>query len=128
MSAPEHPREGAGEAATTKYSLGPETLQVGPVTLRRLHALRPVCSGVTVGTLGGWVESEANLADEGSCWVSGEAQVCGKALVSGEAQVCGEARVSGEARVCGEARLNAPWVWTEVAPGVSVLLPLREDR
>ena len=61
------------------------------------------------GELGGYIEREVNLSQEGNAWVygnaqvSGNAQVFGNALVSGNAQVFGDARVSGDARVYGTA-------------------------
>lgn len=46
------------------------------------------------GELGGWLEKESNLAQDGKAWVFGEARVSGKAWVFGEAQVFGEAWVT----------------------------------
>ena len=57
------------------------------------------------GELGGFIEKEENLSQEGDAWVSGNAQVYGNARVSGNAQVYGNARVSGNARVYGYARV-----------------------
>jgi hypothetical protein len=48
------------------------------------------------GELGGWIESEANLSQDGN------AKVFGNVRVSGNACVFGDARVSGNARVCGD--------------------------
>lgn len=81
-----------------KYELTDETNGSG---LRRIRALRdiPRC-GVKEGDLGGWVESEGNLTQEGDCWVSDDAQVFGNARVCDAAQVCGDARVF-DAAVCG---------------------------
>lgn len=55
------------------------------------------------GELGGYMEKEENLDNDGNAWVSGDAQVCGNALVSGNAWVSGDARVSGNAQVSGNA-------------------------
>ena len=43
----------------------------------------------TVGTgeLGGYIEKEENLSENGNAWVSGDAWVSGNALVSGNARV-----------------------------------------
>ena len=86
-----------------KYELTDETSGSG---LRRIRALRdiPRC-GVKEGDLGGWVESEGNLTQEGDCWVSDDAQVFGIAMVFDNAQVCGDARVFGIAMVGGNARV-----------------------
>ena len=103
-----------------KYEFTGETKVWLGITLHRIRAL--VAFGdVDVGDLGGWIEKEENLAQEGEAWVSGEAlvcdeaRVCGEAKVSGEARVygkanvCGKAWVSGEALVCDEARVEKPW-------------------
>jgi len=58
---------------------------------------------VRKGELGGFIEKEKNLSQEGKCWVYGDACVCGDACVSGDAWVCGDAWVSGDARVYGDA-------------------------
>ena len=81
-----------------KYELTDETNGSG---LRRICALRdiPRC-GVKEGDLGGWVESEGNLTQEGDCWVFDDALIYGDARVSDDAQVFGNARVF-DAAVCG---------------------------
>ena len=87
-----------------KYELTSETKTWFGRTLFRIRAVAGF--GVVVeGELGGFIESEKNLSQDGQAWVCGEAQVCGEARVYGEAQVYGEARVYGQARVCGEAQV-----------------------
>ena len=56
-----------------------------------------------IGDLGGYVESERNLSQEGDAWVSGNAKVFGNAKVYGNAKVSGNAWVSGDAWVSGNA-------------------------
>ena len=51
--------------------------------------------------VGGWIESEFNLAQEGACWVSDDAEVYGNAKVGGNANICGNAKVCGGEEVCG---------------------------
>jgi hypothetical protein len=59
------------------------------------------------GELGGYIEREVNLSQEGNAWVygnaqvSGNAQVFGNALVSGNAQVSGNACLKSDADHCG---------------------------
>ena len=55
--------------------------------------------------VGGWIESESNLSQEGDCWVYDDAVVYGKAKVSGNAQVCENAKVYGKADVSGNAEV-----------------------
>ena len=76
------------------------------------------------GELGGYVEKEENVSQDGNAWVSGDARVYGNAWVHGNAkvyddawvsdnakvfdnaEVYGNARVSGDARVSGNARVS----------------------
>lgn len=72
---------------------------------------------VKAGELGGYVEKEENISQDGNAWVFGDAKVSGDARVYDNAWVCGDtwvcdnARVYGDARVCGNAKVygNA-WV------------------
>ena len=58
------------------------------------------------GELGGYIEKEENLSQEGDAWVSDNAQVYGNARVSDNARVYGDARVYGNARLAGKARVS----------------------
>lgn len=93
-----------------KYELTTETKVWFGRTLYRIRAL--VAFGdVEVGELGGWIEKEANLNQEGNAWVSDDARVSDNACVSDDARVSGSAEISGNAEVCGDAQVygNA-WV------------------
>ena len=63
-----------------KYELTNETKVVFGTTLYRIRALIAF-GNVSVGDLGGWIEKEENLAQDGNAWVSGNARVCGDAEV-----------------------------------------------
>ena len=54
---------------------------------------------VSAGELGGYIEKEENLAQDGNAWVYGNAKVYG------DAKVCGDAKVYGNAEVCGNAEV-----------------------
>ena len=56
---------------------------------RKLFQIRALISfgGVEAGDLGGWIESEDNLAQDGNAWVYGDARVYGDAEVRGNAEV-----------------------------------------
>lgn len=54
---------------------------------------------VETGEIGGYIEKEENLSENGNAWVSGNAGVYGDAEVSGNARVYGDAEVYGDARV-----------------------------
>lgn len=53
------------------------------------------------GELGGYIEKEENLSQEGDAWVFGNAQVFGNARVLGNAQVSGDACLKSDADHCG---------------------------
>ena len=61
---------------------------------------------VKAGELGGYVEKEENVSQDGNAWVSGDAEVSGNARVYGDARVSGNAEVSGDAEVSGNARVS----------------------
>ena len=61
---------------------------------------------IATGELGGYVESESNLSQEGSCWVYGNAVVYGEAKVYGDAIVRDDARVCDRAEVYGHAEIS----------------------
>jgi predicted acyltransferase (DUF342 family) len=94
-----------------KYELTDETIEVKGHTLKRVRYL-------DTGELGGYIESEENLSQEGNARVSDNACVFGNALVSDNAEVFGNALVydnalvfgsvwvSGNAEVFGNARVS----------------------
>ena len=99
-----------------KYEFTGETKVFPRHTLRRIRALVAVGKDVRPGDLGGWIESEDNLAQDGDAWVYDEAKVFGRALVRGSArvadraQVCNawvyqRAKVYGDALVCEQAKV-----------------------
>jgi len=88
-----------------KYSLTKTTKEWCGRTLFQIKAEMSFGS-VAKGELGGYIEKEENLSQDGNAWVYGDAQVSGNAWVSGNAQVYGDAWVSGDAQVSGDA-----WVY-----------------
>ncbi len=72
------------------------------IELYRIRALTSFAD-VQAGELGGYIEKEDNLSQEGTAWVHGDAKVYGDARVSGNANVHGEAEVYGNARMYGSA-------------------------
>lgn len=66
-----------------KYEFTGEVKVVFGVTLHRIRAA--VSFGIVIkGELGGWIEKEENLSQNGNAWV------CGNAWVYGNARVCGD--------------------------------------
>lgn len=86
------------------------TMEFRTAVLYRIQALRDIVlpnrTVITAGSLGGWIKSEANLSQEGSCWVGAEAMVGGDAFVHEDALVTGHARVFGRAIVGGHALVS----------------------
>ncbi len=60
---------------------------------KKLFRIKALISfgNVEEGELGGYVEKEENLSDDGNAWVYGNARVSGNAWVSGDAMVSGGA-------------------------------------
>ena len=88
-----------------KYELTSETKIVFGHILYRIKALSSF-GCVSAGDLGGFLESEKNLSQNGNAWVFGNAWVSGNAEVSGDARVYGNARVYGDASVYGNAEVS----------------------
>jgi len=98
-----------------KYELTEETIMADDnLKLYRIRALKDF-SNVKAGDLGGYVESENNLSQEGDCWIYDKAVVSGSARVYGSAQVYGSAVVSNKAEVYGSAKVfgNA-WIFGSI--------------
>lgn len=91
-----------------KYEMTEETMSYHGCTLRRIRALIDMLdeSGeveIHAGELGGWIESEENLEQDGGCWVCSGAIVCDGARVRENARVCDAATIFGNALVCEDA-------------------------
>ena len=90
-----------------KYEITKESMHNGCATLYRIKALIDIPRfKVKKGDLGGWIEKEFNLSQNGRCWVSKNAQVYGDARVNDNARVMGFARVFGRASVCVDAKVK----------------------
>lgn len=83
-----------------KYILTDETIEYRGHRLYRIKAIKSF-SGVRKGSLGGWVESEDNLSQEGDCWIFNEAKVFRRAKVSGGVKVLENACIYGNAVIFG---------------------------
>ncbi len=57
------------------------------------------------GDLGGYIEKEGNLSQNGNAWIYDNAQVSGSAHVYGSAQVSDDARVFGDTQVSDNAQV-----------------------
>ena len=74
-------------------------------SLFRIVALKDF-SNVKKGDLGGLIEKEGNLDQQGNCWVYDNARIIGDAFVGDNARVYGNARIIGDAFVGDNARVS----------------------
>ena len=74
-------------------------------SLFRIVALKDF-SNVKKGDLGGLIEKEGNLDQQGNCWVYDNARIIGNAFVGDKARVYGNARIIGDAFVGDNARVS----------------------
>lgn len=79
-----------------KFELTSEFKRVLGKKLFRIRALVDFAN-VKKGELGGYIEKENNLSQDGDAWVYGNARVYDNARVYGNARVSGDARVYGNA-------------------------------
>jgi hypothetical protein len=91
-----------------KYELTSEYVEFDGRKLYRIKALKSfyLC-GLTVkaGALGGYIEKEENLSQEGNAWIHGNAEIKNEAWIHGNAEIGGNAKVKDEAEVYGEAEV-----------------------
>lgn len=71
-------------------------------TLHQIRAVRDF-GNIKAGSLGGYIEKEANLAQDGDCWVKNEAIAYMNASVSEHAQIMGNAVIAYDGKVLGNA-------------------------
>ena len=87
-----------------KYELTKEFIEHCGRRLFRIRALIDF-GNVKAGDLGGYVEKEENLSQEGNAWVYGNAKVYDNAKVYGNAKVYDNAEVCDNADVLGNAEV-----------------------
>ena len=99
-----------------KYELTTNTKICFGRKLYQIKALKDF-GNVKAGDLGGYIEKEENLSQDGIAWVFDNACIYGDAEVYGNAQihdiarvydhaeVCGKAQVYGNAQICGYAEI-----------------------
>lgn len=66
-------------------------------TIYRIEALRDFWD-VKKGDLGGWVEKENNLSQEGNCWVYDDAYVIDDSMVMCNSKVCNNVIIGGKTK------------------------------
>ena len=88
-----------------KYELTSETKVINDVELHRIKALNSF-GNIKEGDLGGWIESEKNLSQDGNAWVYDNAVVLDNARVEDNAKVYNNAWVYGNATVSDNATVE----------------------
>ena len=88
---------------TKKFELTSESKEFNGVTVFRIRALKAFAN-VKKGDLGGWVEREGNLAQEGRAWIYNQACAYGDAFISGRSFISGYSVYSGVNSAIKEAK------------------------
>lgn len=88
----------------SKYILTDETIEYDGHILHRIQAnkdipLKGAFPKIKKGELGGFIESEKNLSQDGNCWIYPDAKVYDDAVVKDNARVLGTVIISGCAEV-----------------------------
>ena len=87
-----------------KYEIIDKKERLFNPTIYRIKALKNF-GDVKKGDLGGWIEKEDNLSQEGNCWVYDEAVVADDAVVLDNARLYDRTEITNNAVVCNDANL-----------------------
>ena len=85
-----------------KYKLTENSIKFENKKLYQIQALKDF-GDVKAGDLGGYIEMEANLSQEGNCWVYDDAKVFDNAKVWGDAELGDNAKVGDNVMICDDA-------------------------
>lgn len=77
--------------------------------LFRIRALKDFAD-VKAGDLGGYVENENNLSQEGKCWIYDKSKVSKEAHVTGNAKIINSSHVSDNAIISDSAYINRSYI------------------
>lgn len=85
-----------------KYELTNQTTRIDGKTLHRIKALKDF-GDVKKGDIGGYVENEWNLSQDGECWIYGKAKAYDHARVNLDAKIYDNVRINGNAIMTDKA-------------------------
>lgn len=88
--------------------------------LHRIQAVSDVNEKVPKGTLGGFIENENNLSQEGTCWIYDDAICCENGEVKEEAALYDGSLVRGYAVVTGDTTFMTEQLRRETVISVAV--------
>ena len=94
-----------------KYELTENHIKIDENTkLYQIRALKSFYidefTEIKTGQLGGYVESEENLSQQGSCWIYNNVKIRGNVKVYESAILCGAVRAYGNAKIHGECNIG----------------------
>ena len=81
-----------------KYEFTNTDLYFKEMMLHQIRALKDF-GNVKKGDLGGWIESEDNLSQEGNCWIHDNVKVCNHARVYDNAIIGGNVLITNSAKI-----------------------------
>lgn len=86
-----------------KYAIlnAPQTDLAGN-TIYQIRALRDIGIVARKGELGGWISSEANLSQEGECWITADSMVVESSVVRDNALVANTSYIAGNVIISDE--------------------------
>lgn len=98
-----------------KYELTKKSITFEGRTLFQIKSLRSIPEiALRKGALGGYIESEKNLSQEGPCWVFKNAYVMDDAVVKEDARVYAYCIIKDQAVICGNAFVyEGVWVYDQ---------------
>lgn len=112
VSEPSPKLETSAESKTTlkpknrKFELTNDTKDVvikgESVTVSRIKALRKI-GDVQKGSIGGYIESEANLGRSGTSWIHDDSIVAGEARITGNTIIEDNSVVTGDIKIMGDS-------------------------
>ena len=89
-----------------KYQFTGQSICFAGKKLYRIIAVKDF-GNVKAGTLGGFIETEKNLSQEGDCWAFSDSKIFGNAVVTDFVRVIRNARIGGDAKVYGKFDVDA---------------------
>mgnify|MGYP003627980356 CR=1 FL=1 len=86
-----------------KYELGESKVFMG-IEVYRVVALKSF-GNVTKGDIGGWVEDEDNLSQQGNCWIFDEAMAVNRSMVAGNAEMHDYSKMLDDSMIWDHSRM-----------------------
>ncbi len=102
-----------------KYKLTNKTIKYRGHILHQIQALKDF-KGIKKGDLGGWVESEINLSQEGDCWITDKVRVLDGASVNKNAYVKGNVLITDNAIITDEVLIDGNNAIIHIADGAII--------